>query len=94
MVVLRTRTPLCVNCTPRTNAMLKINGDHKRLIGPTIVLLPNDEICLPGGTVGDELTIEIDLRSVSSSNHSRAILRLDVKEVSNETDAQQLGLGI
>lgn len=94
MVVIRTRTPLCVERGSGMSATLKVNGDQGRPTGSTVVLLPGDELCLPGGTVGEEAIVEVDLRSVSSANHDRAVLRLGVRDTENGQDAKQLRLEI
>lgn len=92
MVVVRTRTPLCVERGSGMSATLKINGDRGRPTGSTVVLLPGDELCLPGGTVGEEAIVEVDLRGVPSANHDRAVLRLGVRDAENEQAARQLKL--
>lgn len=92
MVVVRTRTPLYVQRDTGMSATLKTNGDRPKPTGSAIVLLPGDELALPGGTVGEEPVVEVDLRGVSSATQERAVLRLGVREVENEKDARQLGL--
>ena len=90
-MIVRTRTALRIEREPGISARIATNGNGSTT-GPMIVLLPGDELRLPGGVPGEELIIEIDLRAVSASNHSRAVLRLRKEQVHNGGEARQLEL--
>ena len=89
-MIVRTRTPLRIEREPDATARILTHGDVAPT-GPSVVLLPGEEIRLPGGVPGEELVIVVDLRDMSSSNHARAVLRLSRESAHNEGEAQQLG---
>ena len=88
-MIVRTRTPLRIEREPDATARILTHGDVAPT-GPSVVLLPGEELRLPGGVPGEELVIVVDLRDMSSSNHARAVLRLSKESVHNEGEAQQL----
>ena len=90
-MIVRTRTALRVERESGISVKIATNGNGS-VTGPMVVLLPGDELRLPGGTPGEELIIDIDLSAISSSNHSLAVLRLRKEMVHNDDEARQLEL--
>lgn len=90
-MIVRTRTPLRVEREQGVSAKIFLKGRYAPT-GQQIVLLPGDELRLPGGPPGDELVIDIDLRGISSCNHNEAVLHLRLEPAHNEDEAKQLRL--